>query len=41
MASKHYRIGVLFSNGGPYGVVSGSMRNGALLAFDEIARDSS
>lgn len=39
MAAKRYRIGVLFSNSGPYGVVSGSMRNGALLAFDEISRN--
>ena len=36
--SESYRIGVLFSNSGPYGVVSGSMRNGALLAFAEINR---
>ena len=38
MAMKRYQIGVLFSNSGSYGVVSGSMRNGALLAFDEINR---
>ena len=39
--SEQYRIGVLFSNSGPYGVVSGSMRNGALLAFAEINRQKS
>jgi hypothetical protein len=39
IAAKRYRIGVLFSNSSPYGVVSGSMRNGALLAFDEISRN--
>lgn len=32
-----YRIGVMFSDSGPYGTVSRSMRNGALLAFAEIA----
>lgn len=39
MASNQYRIGVLFSKSGPYGVVSGSMHNGALLAFQEISRE--
>lgn len=39
--SEQYRIGVLFSNSGPYGVVSGSMRNGALLAFAETNRQKS
>jgi branched-chain amino acid transport system substrate-binding protein len=41
MAAERYHIGVLFSNSGPYGVVSGSMRNGALLAFEEINRSGS
>ena len=36
MEVARYRIGVLFSNSGPYGVVSRSMRNGAMLAFAEI-----
>jgi ABC-type branched-subunit amino acid transport system substrate-binding protein len=36
MASRRCRIGVMFSDSGPYGAVSRSMRNGALLAFDEI-----
>ena len=40
MAALRHRIGVLFSNSGPYGAVSRSMRNGALLAFKEIARQS-
>ncbi|WP_029355010.1 transporter substrate-binding domain-containing protein [Bosea sp. 117] len=35
MASKHYRVGVMFSTDGPYSVVAGSMVNGALLAFRE------
>ena len=30
---------MLFSNSGPYGVASGSMRNGAPLAFDETSRN--
>jgi branched-chain amino acid transport system substrate-binding protein len=38
MAVKRYRIGVLFSDSGPYGTVSRSMRNGAMLAFEEIRR---
>ena len=38
MGVRRYRIGVLFSNSGSYGVVSRSMCNGALLAFDEIKR---
>ncbi len=38
MGRKRYRIGVLFSNSGPYGVVARSMRNGAMLAFDENNR---
>lgn len=38
MVAKRYRIGVLFSDSGPYGAVSRSMRNGALLAFDELNR---
>lgn len=37
MAKARYHIGVLFSQSGPYGVVSRSMFNGAMLAFDEIA----
>lgn len=37
MAGAQYHIGVLFSQSGPYGVVSRSMFNGAMLAFDEIA----
>ena len=37
MAKALYKIGVLFSHSGPYGVVSRSMFNGAMLAFDEIA----
>jgi branched-chain amino acid transport system substrate-binding protein len=36
MTQAQYHIGVLFSQGGPYGVVSRSMYNGAMLAFDEI-----
>lgn len=36
MARKQYHIGVLFSQSGPYGVVSRSMFNGAMLAFDEV-----
>ena len=36
MAAKCYRIGVLLSDTGPYGTVSRSMRNGAMLAFEEI-----
>lgn len=36
MAKALYSIGVLFSQSGPYGVVSRSMFNGAMLAFDEI-----
>lgn len=36
MAKAQYKIGVLFSQSGPYGVVSRSMFNGAMLAFDEI-----
>lgn len=36
MAKAQYHIGVLFSQSGPYGVVSRSMYNGAMLAFDEI-----
>lgn len=35
MASKHYRIGVMFSTTGPYSVVARSMLNGALLAVAE------
>lgn len=38
MAVKRFRIGVLFSDSGPYGTVSRSMRNGAMLAFEEIRR---
>jgi branched-chain amino acid transport system substrate-binding protein len=38
MTARRHRIGVLFSESGPYGAVSGSMRNGALLAFEEIRR---
>ncbi len=37
MTTERYRIGVMFSGSGPYGTVSRSMRNGALLAFAEIA----
>jgi urea transport system substrate-binding protein len=36
--ADRFRIGVLFSETGPYGAVSRAMRNGALLAFDELAR---
>ncbi len=36
MAKAQYQIGVLFSRSGPYGAVSSSMYNGAMLAFDEI-----
>jgi len=36
-----YRIGVLFSTTGSYGVVSRSMHNGAMLAFDEVNRSDS
>lgn len=36
MAAGRYRIGVLFSGSGPYGAVSRSLRNGALLAFEEL-----
>jgi branched-chain amino acid transport system substrate-binding protein len=36
MARTQYHIGVLFSRSGPYGVVSRSMFNGAMLAFDEV-----
>jgi len=36
MARTQYHIGVLFSQSGPYGVVSRSMFNGAMLAFDEV-----
>jgi branched-chain amino acid transport system substrate-binding protein len=36
MTAKSYRIGVLLSDSGPYGTVSRSMRNGAMLAFEEI-----
>ena len=39
MTAGRCRIGVMFSDGGPYGTVSRSMRNGALLAFAE-ARNS-
>ena len=38
MGVARYRIGVLFSSSGSYGVVSRSMCNGAMLAFDEINR---
>ncbi len=38
MTAKCYRIGVLLSDSGPYGTVSRSMRNGAMLAFEEIKR---
>ncbi len=38
MTAKRYRIGVLFSDSGPYGTVSRSMRNGAMLAFAEIGQ---
>ncbi|MCA3573898.1 MAG: transporter substrate-binding protein, partial [Aestuariivirga sp.] len=40
MTAKRYRIGVLFSDSGPYGTVSRSMRNGAMLAFAEINQSS-
>lgn len=36
MAKAQHQIGVLFSQSGPYGVVSRSMHNGAMLAFDEV-----
>ena len=36
MASESVSIGVLFSVDGPYGVVSRSMLNGALLAIEEV-----
>jgi urea transport system substrate-binding protein len=36
MSTRRYSIGVMFSDSGPYGAVSRSMRNGALLAFEEI-----
>lgn len=36
MAARRYRIGVLFSDSGPYGTVSRALRNGALLAFEEL-----
>lgn len=36
MVTKRFQIGVLFSDSGPYGTVSRSMRNGAMLAFEEI-----
>jgi ABC-type branched-subunit amino acid transport system substrate-binding protein len=36
MASKYYRIGVLLSSSGPYEIVARSMRNGAMLAFEEL-----
>ena len=39
MSAKRYRIGGLFSDSGPYGTVPRSMRNGASLAFAEIARE--
>ena len=32
----HYRIGVMFSANGPYGVVARTLLNGALLAFAEL-----
>ena len=38
MGNARYRIGVIFSHSGPYGIVSRAMSNGALLAFDEINR---
>ena len=37
MAKALYKVGVLFSRSGSYGVVSRSMFNGAMLALDEIA----
>jgi len=37
MAKRHFRIGVMFSSTGSYGVVARSMLNGALLAFRETA----
>lgn len=40
MAKAQYQIGVLFSQSGPYGAVSRSMYNGAMLAFDEIRASS-
>lgn len=36
MVSKPYRIGVLLSASGPYEIVARSMRNGAMLAFEEL-----
>ena len=36
MAKARHSIGVLFSRSGPYGVVSRSMFDGAMLALDEI-----
>jgi ABC-type branched-subunit amino acid transport system substrate-binding protein len=38
MGGVRYRVGVLFSLSGAYGVVSRTMSNGALLACDEINR---
>jgi len=40
MLPKRYRIGVLSSSTGPYEIVARSMTNGAMLALDEINRDS-
>ena len=40
MTAKRYRIGILFSDSGPCGTVSRSMRYGAMLAFAEINRSS-
>jgi ABC-type branched-subunit amino acid transport system substrate-binding protein len=40
MTSRRCRIGVMFSDSGPYGAVSRSMRNGALLAFEEIRQSA-
>jgi ABC-type branched-subunit amino acid transport system substrate-binding protein len=36
-----FRLGLLFSSTGPYNVVSKAMLNGAVLAIEEVNRDSS
>lgn len=41
MVLKPYRIGVLLSSSGPYEIVARSMRNGAMLAFEELNTEGS
>lgn len=40
MASTTARIGILFSATGPYALIATAMRNGALLAVDEVNADA-